>query len=193
MKRFVAVLLLSATVAAATAEERRIALADRGFIVLTIPTGWADRVNRPDPQLPPLIEIRPASGPAFEVMITPIWPPSDDMPRVTPEALQSAVRAAAEAVRSQAVEKELPVRTFAGPQGFGAYFSATDRAPKPGEYKYMTQGIFSLAELRVGFTILTNDGRQSVVPMALEMLKNARREPAARRAKLGLLDPDRVK
>jgi hypothetical protein len=62
---------------------------------------------------------------------------------------------------------------FQGRSGPGFYFSATDRAPKPGEYKFLTQGIVRVGELSVTFTILTNDGQEAVVKQALEALKGA--------------------
>ena len=65
---------------------------------------------------------------------------------------------------------------FSGRSGPGYCFSATDRAPQPGEYKYLTQGIVRVGELSVTFTILTNDGQEAVVKQALEALKGARQE-----------------
>lgn len=182
MARILIALILCVQLATAlAASERRIALADRGFMTLTIPEGWVDQVRQPDPRLPPTISIRPASGPPFEILVTPIWPARDDGPKATLEAIRAAVRVAAEAARSQAVERDIAVRDLSGPETFGAYFSVTDRAPKPGEYKYMTQGMLELAELRVTFTILTNDGQERVAPQALDMLKGARRETGGQR------------
>jgi len=150
-------------------------------MTLTVPDGWVDQVRQPDPRLPPTISIGPASGPPFEILVTPIWPARDDGPKPTLEAIRAAVRIAAEAAKGQAVEREIAVRDLSGPEAFGAYFSVTDRAPKPGEYKYMTQGMLGLADLRVTFTVLTNDGQERVVPQALDMLKGARRETDAKR------------
>ena len=184
MARILIALILSVQLAAAlAASERRIALADRGFMTLTIPDGWVDEVRQPDPRLPPTISIRPESGPPFEILVTPIWPVRDDGPKPTLEAIRAAVRVAAEAAKSQSVEQEIAVRDFSGPETFGAYYSATDRAPKPGEYKFLTQGMLGLADLRVTFTILTNDGQQKVAPQALEMLKGARRGTGEKRVR----------
>jgi hypothetical protein len=57
--------------------------------------------------------------------------------------------------------------------GHTRYFSATDRAPKPGEYKFMTQGMLQVGELSVTFTILTNEGQELVIKQALDALKGA--------------------
>ena len=57
---------------------------------------------------------------------------------------------------------------FQGRSGPG-FYSATDRAPKPGEFKFLTQGIVRVGELAVTFTI-PNDGQEAVVKQALEAL-----------------------
>ena len=67
----------------------------------------------------------------------------------------------------------LSVNELTGTSGVGYYFSATDRAPAPGEYRYMTQGMISVGALAVTFTILTNDGQSGVVDDALAMVSRA--------------------
>jgi hypothetical protein len=49
----------------------------------------------------------------------------------------------------------------------------TDKAPNPGEYKYLTQGMLRVSELVVSFSILTNDGQEQVREDALALLKSA--------------------
>ncbi|MDH4189875.1 MAG: hypothetical protein OEW21_06695 [Betaproteobacteria bacterium] len=183
MKRLLAASLLcwAALGDASAAGEQRYAVGERGFVLLQVPEGWVDRVRRAAGELPPTIGLRPASGEKFAVLITPGWAPQADAPKLTRDALRRRVAAAAGRVRTQAVEHELAVHSFGGTDGFGAYFSATDRAPLPGEYRFMTQGMLSLADLRVSFTILTNDGQESVVAQAISILKGMRREFGAGR------------
>ena len=52
-------------------------------------------------------------------------------------------------------------------------FFSTDRAPKPDEYKYMTQGMILVGDIALTFTILTNDGQEIVITNALSMLKSS--------------------
>jgi hypothetical protein len=54
-----------------------------------------------------------------------------------------------------------------------------DRAPKPDEYKFLTQGVVRVGELSVTFTILTNDGQDAIVRQTLDALKGATQEPTA--------------
>ena len=65
------------------------------------------------------------------------------------------------------------IKELKGPSAIGYYFSVTERSPKPGEYKYMTQGMLRVGELVPTFTILTNDGAESVVADSLAMLQGA--------------------
>jgi hypothetical protein len=157
-------------------QERRYTLAEHGAIALNLPAGWVDQVQQPRPDLPPTIIFQPAAGAPFQVLVTPLWPMRPNIPKLTPETLNTEVRAAIEHIRNQSVEKEFPLQSLNAPGMFGTYFSGTDRNAKPGEFKFLTQGMLSLAELRVTFTILTNEGQGRVVDKALGMLKSMRRE-----------------
>jgi hypothetical protein len=55
----------------------------------------------------------------------------------------------------------------------GYYYSLTDRAPGPGEYKYVTQGTLLTGELMVVFTFLHRDLAMPEKSMVLAMLANA--------------------
>ena len=83
---------------------------------------------------------------------------------------------AANEAKAHSVEKSLPIHSFGSGSVQGNYFSATDRAPKPGEFKYLTQGSMSVSGLPVGFTILSNGNAHAAVGPALRMLAAARRQ-----------------
>jgi hypothetical protein len=153
--------------------ERRYPLPQRGFFQMKVPTNWRDQLRQPSQPLPPTIAFRPGKGRPFDVLVTPIWRARPDVPSATKDALRQQVVRTIENVKSQAVENELTAVEFQGASGPGFYFSATDRAPKPDEYKFMTQGILKVSELTVTFTILTNEGQEQVVRDALAMLQSA--------------------
>ena len=153
--------------------ERRYPLPQRGFFRMKVPTSWKDQLRQPSQPLPPTIAFRPGKGRPFDVLVTPIWRARADVPSSTKDALRQKVERTIESVKSQAVEKELTAVEFEGASGPGFYFSATDRGPKPGEYRLMTQGILKVSELIVTFTILTNDAQEQVVRDALAMLQSA--------------------
>jgi hypothetical protein len=107
------------------------------------------------------------------VLITAVWP-IPPVTKISDEAtIRSEVATAAKKAASQFVEGALPLQELKGTEGRGFYFSATDRAPGPGEYKYLTQGIVRVGEIALAFTVLTNDGQEGVVKAALEMLRTA--------------------
>ena len=93
----------------------------------------------------------------------------------TPEELKVSVQHMADGAVAQAVEKKIEVKELKGLANTGYYFAATDRAPKPGEFKTMNQGAIGVGDLRVAFTILTNDGQDAIVKEALSMLAAAAR------------------
>ena len=73
------------------------------------------------------------------------------------------------------VSPQIKLKEFAGTAGPGFQFFATDAAPGPGEFKYMTRGKLKVGDVSVTFTILTNEGQDAVVRSALAMLKSASR------------------
>ncbi len=172
---FVVGLLLwwSVAVMAEEVRVRSYPLPDHGKLQLKVPVSWKDELQQPPSRLPPTIVFKPTRGAAFEVLLTTIWPAKQDTPRSTPEEMRRQVERAAEGAKSQAIEKVIEVKELKGSSGLGYYFSATDRAPAPGEYKYMTQGMIRIGGLIGAFTILTNDGQTSVITDAIAMIGSA--------------------
>lgn len=179
MARILTFIVLALLAAGLHARELTIDLAAHGAVVLTVPDGWSDSVNRIRPDLPPTVTLTSTDASAFQVLITPIWPASAAIPKETAKSLRDSVRRAADQAQSQAIETQVTTVDFAGASSFGSYFSVTDRDPKPGEFKYMTQGMLALDDLRITFTILANRKREAITEMALHLVKTIRRKPAA--------------
>jgi len=166
-------LLLGAVASQAWAEDIRIPVPGGGALVLPLPDGWRSaRESGPVPT----VSLTPASGGSFQVLVSPLVGPEGRLAPSSPDFLQRYVEGAASEARAQAVEKSLSIQNFGSGNVQGNYFSATDRAPKPGEYKYLTQGSMSVSGLPVGFTILSNGNPRGAVEPALRMLTSARRE-----------------
>jgi hypothetical protein len=107
------------------------------------------------------------------VFIRPEWDdPTAKEVRELPQ-LRDAVQDLAERNQAGAVESYLEVRHIAGQNGVGFYFSATDRNPGPGRFKYMNQGALQAGSLTLWFTILTDEGQDTVAVEALAMLQAA--------------------
>lgn len=152
---------------------RRYELPNLDTLELRLPAGWADKVDQPPGGGPPTIELGPAEGPPFQVLVTPEWPDASASEIRELPMLRDAIRDAAERLKPQSVESFLEVRQLNGVNGIGYYFAATDRDPKADEFKYMSQGVLQVGDLTVWFTVLTNDGQDTVAVEALSILQTA--------------------
>ena len=170
---WLALLLVVPAALAADGAQKRYALPERGALQMNVPAGWKDEVQSPEQKgLPPTIAFA-GQGQPFTVLVTPMWRASADIPAPTKETILRQVRGAIDSARSQALEKDIKPVEMKSSTGPGYYFSVTDRAPKPGEFKYMTQGMVKVSDLLVTFTVLTNDGQQNVTRDALAMVRSA--------------------
>jgi hypothetical protein len=172
----VMILLLGLAFIASGAEktsDRRYTLPGHGALQMKVPASWKEEVKQQSDNLPPTITLRPASGDQFQIIITPFWKESEDAPELNDYATRRMVQRAADKAQEIAVEKTLKIINLEGSSGKGYYFSATDKAPEKGGYKFLTQGILLVDELAVTFSILTNDEKKEVESAALEMLKTA--------------------
>lgn len=176
MKRFILSLAALLAASVANAADLRVVLPDRGTFVIEKPSGWVERVSRLQPELPPTISLSPREGRAFVVLVTPMWAiPSAPFPKTDGEVKKMVTDSMAQ-VKAQAVEKSIPIREIRGAAGSGYYFSVTDRAPGPNEYKYLTQGMLAHGDIRVGFSFLSNDSGAAAPTRALEIIKAAKVE-----------------
>jgi hypothetical protein len=164
---------VSAALASDSAALKRYELPNQDTLEMTLPAGWADQVEQPDGGGPPTLgmSIRP-DGPR-QVFITPEWPDPTAKEVRELAQLRDAIRDAAERVKPESVESYLEVRQLNGLNGVGYYFAATDRDPGADEFKFMNQGALQVGSLTLWFTILANDGEDTVAVEALAMLQAA--------------------
>ncbi len=168
-----AVLIGAGPSAADDAGLRRFELPNRDTLELILPAGWVEHLEQPAGGGAPTIEIAVVEGGPRQVFVTPEWP--DPLAKEIRElpSLRDAVRDMAERTQPQAVEAYLEVRQLDGTNGTGFYFAATDRNPGPDEFRFMNQGALQVGELTLWFTILTNEGQDTVSVEALAMLQAA--------------------
>jgi hypothetical protein len=152
---------------------REYSLPDHGSLQLGVSASWKDELRQPPDSLPQTIVFSQDRGAPFEILITPLWSGKIDSALLNADELKQNVRATADELKSQAVEKVIDVKGLTSGASFGYYFTLTDRVPKPGEFKYMTQGIMRVGDLLIFFTILTNDGQSKIIEEALTMIKSA--------------------
>lgn len=154
--------------------DKKIAVPGHGALVLEAPKSWEMQVRQPPNDLPPTIKFGASSGEAFAVLVTALWEQSGaNSDFDTEQGIRRLAQEARDRISSQAVEKNVKVLPL-GSSGPGYYFTATDRAPKPGEFKYLAQGVTKVGGLVCTFTVLTMTKQSSVQSRALEMLRNAR-------------------
>ena len=93
----------------------------------------------------------------FVVLVTVIQtPPAPATVVLTPAQVRASVQQFADEAELRSVEPELAVQTLTADGLYGAYFSATDRAPDIDEFRFLTQGFASLDGIPVSFTALSN-------------------------------------
>jgi len=165
--RNIAWLLLLLVTAAVADERKAFALPDNSKLELAIPPGWKDELKDRT------IAFTPREGAPFQVHITPVGRQRPGTSADTAIQMRQSVQQGADKVKPLAAEPILTAEALTGAPGPGYYFSATDRDPKPGEFKYLTQGMLLVGDVVVGFSILTNDAQEKVRDQALAMLKSA--------------------
>src|SRR5262245_17740654 len=84
-------LIANAAIAQTGTAERRFPLPDHGNFVIEVPRDWKDQIHQPPNRLPPTISFIPESGGPFQFIMTPIWPPSKDLPLPSRDQLRASV------------------------------------------------------------------------------------------------------
>jgi len=154
---------------------RHLAVPNRGQLELQAPASWRDKAEPIKGVGLPTITFHPVAGPEFEVLVSAIRGPAGSDFN-SQAKVREQVERAGQAVLPMAVETKLVIKELAGQTGKGYYFSVTDRAPKLGEYKYMTQGEIGVGDLLLTFTILSHEKEGKVLQDALAMLAGAKQQ-----------------
>lgn len=152
---------------------RSYSLYNNSSIQLNVPDSWRDKTEQQLSHLPPTITFTPLYGTSFHILVSPMWAYRKDITLPNIDDIKELIELAAENAKAQAVENSISINQLENKNNKGYYYSATDKAPKPGEYKYMTQGMLRIGELVTTFTILVNDDSVSVTTEALKMLSDA--------------------
>src|SRR5688572_29517006 len=133
--------VIATTAIAANGEKKVFPLPDKSSLVLTIPVGWKDELKENPGSAPASIVLSPPNGTPLQVVVTSVARQRPGASVETAIKMRLSVQQAADKVKPSAVEPYLPVEELPGAPAPGYYFSATDREPKTGEYKYLTQGM----------------------------------------------------
>ncbi|MGO9935496.1 MAG: hypothetical protein ACLPV8_27305 [Steroidobacteraceae bacterium] len=171
--RYALVLLAASWPLAALAASSHIALPGGDELWLAVPAAWNEKFESPKENVPASVWLTPRQGASFNVLITPLSGTVVGAAMSDDNKLRAIVTSAARNALAKSVEMTIPVHDLTGPNVHGFYIFATDRAPAPGEWKYLTQGMINIDGAPFAFTILTNDGQEAVAKTALELIRSA--------------------
>jgi len=119
-----------------------------GTLRLTVPDGW--KVDSRPLREPASVSLhlRPSSGDSFDIQISAVWLSADQLAKTSSQSLKENMQRAANDLLTHSVEKVATIQEIRGAESIVDSFALTDRAPGPGEYRYLTQGTFLAGEVR---------------------------------------------
>jgi hypothetical protein len=123
------------------AEQRAIKkypIPEHGTLELKVPTSWKGEVHKPQANMPPTLIFNPAKGNDFQVLITVLWSKTGEQRFNSQDKVRTLVEKDGQKLLPNAVETKIIFQEIQGVDHTGYYFSVTDKAPDPGEYRYMT-------------------------------------------------------
>jgi hypothetical protein len=157
----ICLVFLATTARADDTELRSYLFAEHGTFQIEVPKTWRGEVLKSSSNAPPTLTFAPGSGEAFQLQVAPIWTVTQDLNQSLQQMKRFTDQSAKE-VSAQAVEKSIPVVEFKGQTATGYYFAATDKAPKPGEYKYQLQGMVRTGDVAAMFIAVSNDDSRAI-------------------------------
>lgn len=175
VSRGVLLLSLCSAVSAFGAERlTTIPIRTYGTIQLSIPDSWGSQIGPAQDNVLSAMTFLSRDGLSFKLMLAAVAASGPGQPLPNAEGIKADVEMAAERARLQSVEKELPLRRIKGDSVDGFYFTSTSLSTLPREqFRFMTQGLFRLGELLMGFTALTDDPSGKVLGGIITVLERA--------------------
>jgi len=152
------------------------AVPQHGSLILPIQASWISAVEKSPKRLPPTLVLRPGKGEAFELMITPLWSPTNDVNFNRPDNLKKYINAGLSQMLPSAVEKDVAIQEFSAVDGPGYYFIVTDKAPGPGEFPLAMFATVGVGDLLLSVTLLFRDKESAEMTSTLKMLQGIRQE-----------------
>jgi hypothetical protein len=170
------VILLSTGIGSAAGQKtlRKYPIPEHGTLELSVPTPWKAEVHKPQEHMPPTIIFNPAKGNDFQVMITVLWGKTGEQDFNSREKVRTSVERDGQKLLPNISETKIVLTEIKGVSNSGYYFSITDKAPNPGEYRYMTRGSIGVGNLLLNFTIFHRVKDSQSVRDALSILREAK-------------------
>jgi hypothetical protein len=156
---------------------RDFAIPGYGRLRLQVPEAWQGELYRSAGNRPPTVIITPAAGAPFKVHINVATFAPQVVQELDGETLRRMAESAALNAAEHTVETSPELHALDGEALHGFYFSAREKAPKDGDFLFMTHGLARLENMVLVFSIHTQPGQEEVVRAALDMLRTMTLEP----------------
>jgi hypothetical protein len=166
--------MASSVLAAGQKTSRKYPIPEHGTLELNVPASWKGNVHKPQENMPPTIIFDPAKGNDFQVMITVMWGKTRDQDFNSQQNVRTFVEKQGQQFLPNITEAKIALMEIKGMSHSGYYFSVTDKAPNPGEYRYMTRGAIGVGNLLLNFTILHRVRDAQSVRDGLSVLREAK-------------------
>jgi hypothetical protein len=105
-------------------------------------------------------------------MVTTLTPLGGTPGLAADEAMKELVTKSSRQFADQAVEKDIKIQRISNGEAHGYFVCLTDKAPKPGEYEFLCQGLVAVRDLPINFILLYNDTGKSDADRVLAALKS---------------------
>ena len=165
---------LTSVSAAGPKAVRKYSMPDHGVLELKVPTIWQEKVHKIQENLPPTILFNPASGTDFQILISVLWSKKGEQGFNSPDKVRKLINQDGQKLLNKTVETKIVLQEIKGINNTGYYFSLTDKAPEPGEYRYMTRGGIGVGNLLLSVTVLHRVKDSEAVKEALSILREAK-------------------
>ncbi len=143
-----------------------------GYLLLEVPSGWVMTVNQPQNEVPPTIVFQPGDGKRFKLSVTALWNPKNEK-GFAEDDLRRLIETDKNRMSAGAKETQIEIKRMDGKGAKGFYYSATDKAPKPGDYEHLTRAAVSVGNLLLSATLLSHPENTKDADLTIEMLRSA--------------------
>ena len=152
---------------------RKYPIPEHGILELNVPTSWKGNYKS-QKDTPTTIIFVPAKGNDFKILITVLGTKTGEQDFNNPAKIQALVKQDGQRILPKAVETKLIVQQMRGVHNIGYFFSLTDKAPNPGEFRYLTRGRMGVGNLLLNVTLLYRVKDSESIKEALSMLREAK-------------------
>ncbi|MEO8358416.1 MAG: hypothetical protein ABI672_00175 [Vicinamibacteria bacterium] len=182
-RRHLAVVLFACLTAGRTTSaqdsvSKQYTIPNHGRLTLSVPAGMVDASRPITGQAGVELHVGPKAGKDFDLQVTAVWLDADKVARGR-VSLREAMKQSAAGPLAQSVETEAKILELGGSPSPGYFYSLTDKAPPPGEFKYLTQGALVTGEIMATFTLLQQRPDEGQKTAILRMLGAAKYSNAA--------------